>query len=102
MSFVDFESNRLFGFKLALLCVTTKPYTLTDLYIFSSIQNYSLKKRAQIQLFHKKHANIPLEINLLIVIFAFVEQFPYRHNRCLLRVHFLLIKRMNHFLQAIS
>lgn len=71
MSFVDFESNRLFGFKLALLCVTTKPYTLTDLYIFSSIQNHSLKKRAQIQLFHKKHANIPLEINLLIVIICF-------------------------------
>lgn len=44
---------------------------LTDLYIFSSIQNYSLKKRAQIQLFHKKHANIPLEINLLIVIICF-------------------------------
>lgn len=44
MSLVDFESNRLFGFELALLCVTTKPYTLTDLYIFSSIQNYSLKK----------------------------------------------------------
>lgn len=66
MSLVDFESNRLFGFKLALLCVTTKPYTLTDLYIFSSIQNNSLKKRAQIQLFH-----IPLEINLLIVIICF-------------------------------
>lgn len=100
MSLVDFESNRLFGFKLALLCVTTKPYTLTDLYIFSSIQNYSLKKRAQIQLFHKKHANIPLEINLLIVIICFCSK--YRHNRCLLRVPFLLIKRMNHFLQAIS
>lgn len=72
MSLVDFESNRLFGFELALLCVTTKPYTLTDLYIFSSIQNYSLKKkRAQIHFFHKKHANIPLEINLLIVIICF-------------------------------
>lgn len=69
MSFVDIESNRLFGFKLALLCVTTKPYTLTDLYIFSSIQNYSLKKT--IHFFHKKHANIPLEINLLIVIICF-------------------------------